>query len=255
LNRVEVVTPGDLKSAEPRRDESRDGPPSASSAPAPRPDEGSRDHAATEPVVVETPVHLLMGAAILRGQPVSKLYPLFKSRRAASSAIRETEDLKQIDCPKVPHGGKGANLKLIRLTDLGWERLAPHGIQRPPSLVQGGDLHDFAAMAIRTLAQQQGEETEFEVPYASARLDAVWRRAGKPDLMINIGVSDMQREADALERLLTHTAERFVHVGINKRFNQGVARRLKAAVTDQAERVEYRLLGALVKKAYLHTDG
>lgn len=211
---------------------------------------------ATSPEVGSQTVLSLMALALLVGQPISRFYAMFKSRRVASAAIRLLEAAGFLDCPEVAHG-KGAKLKLVSLTLSAWELLAEQGVQRPAYLLQGGDLHDYAARAMQEVAHRHGDRIEFEQLVGTVRFDAIWHRKGGAVLHTNIGVSDPQREAEALSRALDQAATadaHLLHVGVSTRFNQGVARRLKVLYPAKHNRVEYRLLGALVKSAYLQKD-
>ena len=199
------------------------------------------------------PMSGLMMLPLLLGQPVGNLYPAFKTRRHASEQIKQLIAEGLLILVEVSHG-KGRKLKLIQPTEEAWERLSPMGIHRPAMLVQGGELHDFAARAIRALAKKMGEQIRFEVPIGGVRFDAVWSREGKPQLNLNIGVSDPQREAESLSRALdekVYCGAKLVHLGVSTRFNQGVRRRLKNLQPEFYEQVEYRLIGALIKAAYM----
>jgi len=195
----------------------------------------------------------MMQIVLFLGQPIGNFYRIYNTRRIASDAIKLLESQGLIDCLMVT-AGRGSKLKLIRLTPLGWELLTTVGIYRPAMLIQGGDLHDFAARALKACALAKDEVVEFERLVGSVRFDAIWRRHRGPDLYINVGVSDPQREAESLARALELpdlTRVRLVHVGVSTRFNKGVARRLKQLKPDLADGVEYRLLGSLVKSAYM----
>lgn len=137
------------------------------------------------------------------------------------------------------------------LTEAGWHELEQHQLaKRPAPLTHGGPLHDLAAEALRLLARREQAQVLFEQDLGPLRVDVRWRYADGRCVYFQIGVSDPQREADALTRALSVpglTPQRLVLIAQTRDFADKVRTLLRSQVGDQADRVGVRLLGALIK--------
>lgn len=211
----------------------------SSNPPDPAPNLTSDDHQALAPLACRLPPTITewyrtLGVGAKKGQALIRRL--------------EAKDLVRLyRC----QGGRGRPLMLPLLTEAGWHELEQHQLaKRPAPLTHGGPLHDLAAEALRLLARREQAQVLFEQDLGPLRVDVRWRYADGRCVYFQIGVSDPQREADALTRALSVpglTPQRLVLIAQTRDFADKVRTLLRSQVGDQADRVGVRLLGALIK--------
>ncbi len=149
-------------------------------------------------------------------------------------------------------GGRGAPLRLPELTGLGQNALAELGGSTPPPLTHGGWLHNVAAAALNDVYRRAGWRGKFEVDAQGHRIDAQFRHSDGQVHLVQIGVTNPDREATSVATLVHALGEGhppIVVLCLDRSFADRVEKKLRALKVPRAN-VTTRLIGELLKEYY-----
>ncbi|MCC6682823.1 MAG: hypothetical protein IT445_18135 [Phycisphaeraceae bacterium] len=177
------------------------------------------------------------------------------SRRQARKIVRKIETFGLVRRLKLATGKPGRPMTLVLPTDAAWLQLIRRGLGgKPRTRINGGVEHELTAASYELICKHAGDDLEFEVTSGPVRFDAQRRDKNGACTFIQIGASDVQREADALVRAATIPQVRLGRVELITRdhtFARKTLKLVKDRVGDPCfiKNITPRLLGEVILEA------
>ena len=201
-------------------------------------------------------LRMLLGLMEPLPPPSTVLYQrLGLSRAQGSRWLRQLQNRGFVRVHRLSNARPGGVLSIAEPLDPARQWLADHGAPvDPPRHTRGGFLHNVAAEALLRLGKSRRNEVSFEVDLDAFRADVQWRTSGGLIFLYQIGISDAQREADALIRawaIPVVRTSKLVLVCADKKFALTVIRAIKdgGGGPQLIAHLEWRLLGSLLERA------
>jgi hypothetical protein len=142
---------------------------------------------------------ILITAAQEWGLGLLELYKRCQlSARDGRKAIEKMEAEALIRVHSFPGKGRGGRIRVIEVTDRGWERLQEIGIQREKPLTHGGWEHELAARLIGTEGRRVGRGVEYEVSLFDRRFDVVWTSKTGQKTFFEVELSDISHAVEGM---------------------------------------------------------
>ena len=162
--------------------------------------------------------------------------------------IKKLDNLGLIKLHEFSTGRVGGNLKLIEITEPGWNVLKEKGFHNPSRLTNGGWEHETAARLVETDAKKRGHKTSFEVDYNGFRADVrLTHPKNGEHIIVNIGVSSPPREAEAIVKFFALPISKtckFVLIARDSTFKKQVESLLKKkdSTSEILNKIEIKLI-------------
>jgi hypothetical protein len=165
-------------------------------------------------------------------RPITKYYDQMNISRAAGAKLTQhVELLGLIRVHQFSTGKRGGKVSLVEITPEGWKLLEGKGFTRKKKKTGGAFEHDAAADLVEADGRKKGSAVTFEEDVGGLRVDVLLTdpKSGSKTL-VNIGVSNVQRECDSIEKFLNlpiSKSSEFILVARDSDFVRAVESELK----------------------------
>jgi hypothetical protein len=179
---------------------------------------------------------------------LTEAYAKARLTRAEGAVVsRVLRDRQLIAFHRLPTGRRGAPLSVAELMDAGWDLLRARGLSGPPArLTHGGFRHNLAAQLLERRGKARRSRMLFEQQVGSVRVDVVEHLTDGSQRLYQIGISDPDREAQAISSLASQPdVPQIILVVPDDRFAEAVRRRLRQIDDSSNDRFTTELIGAI----------
>ena len=218
------------------------------------------NHPASSRPVQGLPLQVLMASAVSIPMQLTSVYQSMGiTRKKGADAVKALVHAGLAMIVRLPSGSRGGGLRLLQITDRGWEVLGELNVPRPKRPTHGGWLHNVAASAIGAVGRWEGHQVRCEYQIPGVRLDVAWlANTGKATFFL-IGVSDPSREADSIIRAFEVPVvqnQGLVLVCRDRQFGDRVRSLCKSRLGKESmAKLQTRLVGQVLKRYYEGQDG
>lgn len=144
-------------------------------------------------------IQLLILAAVILPRPLTQMYKqLCITGAKGARAVRELVNVGLVLVHTFPTGKRGGGIRILQVTEAGWNKLSEYRVKRPKTLTRGGWAHNLIAAALGTLGTGQGFRVAYEVVVGDLRMDVRWQSPTGKLMFFQIALSRADREVEAV---------------------------------------------------------
>jgi hypothetical protein len=166
-------------------------------------------------------------------RPITKYYDQMSISRAAGAKL--TQHMELLGFLRVHHfstGKRGGKASLVEITPEGLRLLESKGFSRRKKKTGGDFEHDAATDLVEDDGRKKGNAATFEQDVGGLRVDVLLTdlKSGSK-ILVNIGVSNIKRECDSIQKFLGLPISRsteFILVARDSEFARAIESELKA---------------------------
>ena len=201
-------------------------------------------------------IRLLVLVATPLPRPLTWVYEQLRVTRTKGGRLVRQLVNAGLVCEHIFATGKqGGSLKILEVTNAGWDKLSELRMEQPKALTHGGWEHNLVAAALELIGRGSKRKVSFEVVVSDVRVDVCWQNPTGQIIFFQIGTSNPDREAANFLKASQTTvvqSNRLILVCRDKKFGERVKKLLKAEghAGLAKGKLELRLAGEILQCVY-----